>query len=139
MKPQPPKIGSLQSLFEEHRALQAECQQWRDWWTELSEMGAPHFGEMGDRLATFREHLASHFRHEETDGPLADRETPEVRALWQDHVELLSNLDLLIDRLHACGPEVGCWGDARRDFESFLDRLCQHDEAENRLMSAAGE
>jgi hypothetical protein len=126
------------TLEQEHQAIEQEVAAWRRWWDELSQMGQPHFGEMGDRLARFRERLSAHFQSEEFRGPLAGRPGPEVAALWREHAQMLAELDLLVARLHRCGPDVGCWGSARHDFESLLDRLHAHEQRETELIRAAG-
>lgn len=123
------------TLAQEHSALEREVAAWRDWWRELSEMGQPHFGEMGDRLARFREHLSKHFQHEEFRGPLAGRTGEAVAGIWREHAQLIATLDQLIDRLHQCGPDVGCWGGARTEFEALLDRLHAHEEREADLIA----
>ena len=124
-------------LQQEHDSLQQEIGEWRRWWNELSQMGEPHFGEMGTRLARFRDHLSQHFQHEEFRGPLAGRTDPEAASVWREHAQLLGELDQLIARLQKCGSDVGCWGGARRDFEGLLDRLHAHEEHEDRIV--AGE
>lgn len=129
---------AVPDLPKEHLELEQEIADWRRWWSELCEMGEPHFGEMGDRLEQFRTHLLTHFQHEELHSPLAGPVPPHsmdaVAGLWQDHADLLAELDLLIRRLHACGPDVGCWGDARRDFEAFLEHLFDHEAREQKVL-----
>lgn len=137
--PPPSREAAAYSLEHEHRELNREIEEWRRWWRELSELGEPHFGEMGDRLAQFREHLSAHFRHEEFRGPLAGplpaQAADQAAAIWQEHAQLLAELDDLIRRLHACGPDVGCWGEARQAFETFLDRLHAHEVHESQVIA----
>ena len=123
------------TLDQEHDQLEQEVLEWRRWWAELREMGEPHFGEMGDRLRHFRDRLSQHFQHEEFRGPLAGRTDPDTARVWREHAQLIGQLDHLVDRLHRCGPDVGCWGGARRDFEEFLDRLHAHEANESRLIA----
>lgn len=122
------------SLEQEHEQLEQEILEWRRWWNELSQLGEPHFGEMGRRLSHFRDRLSQHFQHEEFRGPLAGRNEPETAGVWREHAQLVGQLDQLVNRLHRCGPDVGCWGQARRDFEEFLDRLHLHEANEARLI-----
>ncbi len=135
----PSRSASAHSLEHEHRQLHREIEEWRRWWQELSQLGEPHFGEMGDRLAQFREHLATHFQHEEFRGPLSgpvpSLAADQVAAIWQEHAQLLAELDDLIRRLHACGSEIGCWGEARQAFETFLDRLHAHEVHESKIVA----
>lgn len=128
------------SLKREHASLIHEIDEWRDWWRELAEMGQPHFGEMGDRLAQFRDHLAAHFAHEKKqDYRAMDAELPvekagELARLRVEHAALLDDLDQLVDELQKCEPEIGCWSDARYEFEEFLNRLYAHEDAEDALL-----
>ncbi|MFV0446322.1 MAG: hypothetical protein ACK5Q5_22340 [Planctomycetaceae bacterium] len=124
------------SESQELRELEEEIASWRNWWSELSQIGQPHFGEMGDRLALFRRHLSAHFQHQEFHGPLAGHSDDDVAALWRDHALLLAELDVLVDRLHRCGPDVGCWGTAGKDVERLLEWLHQHEVRESQLVAA---
>lgn len=129
------------ALKREHSALDNEIFEWRQWWEQLSELGQPHFGEMGDRLAHFREHLSAHFAHEESQGCLAlmsqlsERASNEAKRLREEHPQLLIELDQLISRLRQCEPAFSCWGSARQEFEEFLDRLNSHEESEDALLN----
>jgi hypothetical protein len=124
------------SLKSEHTSLEREIAEWRHWWAELKEMGQPHFGEMGARLARFRGHLAAHFAHEESQKALSlvDDLPPEtVRRLAElrdEHSGLLEELDGLVERLQSCQPQFDCWSDAREQFDAFLTRLDAHENAE---------
>lgn len=136
-------LGSTKTSFDElkaeHESLSHEIDDWRKWWGELSQMGWPRFGEMGDRLARFREHLAAHFAHEERLGalPIVSEQSPEnvaaLAELQDEHRPLLEELQGLIDRLKQCEPDVDCWGNARQEFEVFLGKLYHHEEAEAKL------
>jgi len=136
---------NLQRSASSHGSLDAEIAEWRQWWGELAEMGDPHFGEMGSRLAQFREHLASHFADEENGIFLtlvnaADSQTvKEVARLQDEHATFLQDLNLLVERLQACHTDLVCWGDARAEFEDFLDRLKSHEEAEEELNARVAE
>lgn len=127
------------ALRNEHASLNREIEDWRAWWKELSDFGQPHFGEMGDRLALFRDHLRRHFEHEESVESmtmvrqLPSREVGLAADLRDEHATLLGELEQIIDALRACEPEFDCWGQARQAFETFLDRLHAHEEAEERI------
>lgn len=124
------------SLTTEHSSLNREIADWREWWAELKEMGLPNFGEMGARLARFREHLAAHFEHEENEKSLAlveqlPHETLDRLAQLRDeHAGLLADLDHIVERLQACDPQFEGWSDARSEFDAFLTRLKAHENAE---------
>jgi chromosome segregation ATPase len=128
--------AEVASLKTEHSSLEREIADWRQWWAELKELGRPQFGEMGDRLAQFREHLASHFAHEESQKALnlVENLPPEtvrqLAKLRDEHGGLLEELDRLIERLQACKPQFDCWSDARKQFDAFLTRLDTHESAE---------
>lgn len=135
MKPSNTMSSTVPTLAEEHQALQEEIAVWRNWWDELSQLGQPHFGEMGDRLSQFREHLAGHFRHEESTFPTAGEAGALFADAFREHAQVLAELDQLVDRLRRCGPDVGCWGNARNSFEEFLDRLHAHETREAELLA----
>jgi len=119
-----------------HRALDAEIAEWRSWWSELSEFGEPRIDEMGSRLERFRGHLADHFASEETGVFASLRKRGYAAAttrLQAEHRSLLSGLDVLIERFHSCSPRICCWGEARREFEAFLNQLLDHEQRENML------
>ncbi len=127
------------ALRNEHTSLNAEVDEWKQWWGELNEMGDPHLGEMGDRLSQFRDHLAAHFAHEENQGWLSmTMEFPaelveHVAELRDEHSHLLQDLDSLILQLQQCEPGIDCWGEARQRFEDLLDRLNAHENSEDAL------
>lgn len=133
-------LAAVAALQKEHTLLDREIADWRAWWRELSEMGIPHFGEMGDRLTRFRDHLAAHFAHEEQQGclpvviGLPAGSVKQMAELRDDHSPMLAELDRLIARLQACEPDFGSWRNARQDFEAVLDRLNQHEQAEDHLL-----
>lgn len=78
----PNKINpAVRSLKREHTCLNQEISRWREWWAELCEIGLPHFGEMGDRVAHLRDHLINHFKHEENESNL-----PLVTQLSSDDI-----------------------------------------------------
>lgn len=128
--------AEVASLKTEHASLEREIADWRQWWAELKEIGQPHFGEMGNRIAQFREHLAAHFAHEESQKGLSlvkdlpPETVQRLAELRDEHAGLLEELDSLIERLQSCEPQFHCWSDARKEFDSFLTRLDSHENAE---------
>lgn len=127
-------------LQQEWAAIHREITEWRCWWTEVREMGIPHFGEMALRIGQIREQLKQHFQHEEQTNPFVSLTDPcdqaTARSLLQEHQTLLEDLDAFIKQLEECGCDEMCWGDARLAFEQFLSRLSAHEDQEHRLISA---
>ncbi len=101
-------------LKDQHAALDREISDWRTWWKELSELGQPNFGEMGDRLAQLRENLVAHFAIEESHGSPS-----RATRLREEHPELIAELEGLIARLHSCEGGFECWGGAVRRLRNF--------------------
>lgn len=135
--------SSIIDRFEkEHADLERQIEEWRSWWRELRELGTPHFNEMGTRLQQLRTHLARHMSREETCEFLKDITLDDAHRqasadmLRQQHAELLLRLDELIRRLGSCEPEYSCWGDARQDFEHWLDDLHSLERREIQWMRA---
>jgi hypothetical protein len=137
----------LQQLRErlgcEQQGIHREVEAWRTWWKEIREWGVPNFGQMSQRLRNIRDHLDEHFQHEERNGCLAQAGklgkdlARSAEHLVKEHAELLTELNSLIGRLESSGSEPLCWGDARRDFEAFLERLTHHEDAEDQLIRDA--
>lgn len=126
---------------EEHAELNQQIADWRSWWEELQQLGLPHFGEMGDRVARFRETLAAHFHHEEFSGPFADlTETAEpanqlqIKEFWQEHHRILEALDGLVQKLKKCQPEESCWTAARSEFETVIQQFEAQEQREDELL-----
>ena len=133
------EIPEAATIKSEHASLNREIADWRGWWEELKELGQPHFGEMGGRLAQFRAHLITHINHEESLLGEAPAEVAKALPRLQEaHAGLLSELDRLIERLRACEPDFNCWGAARSEFEQFLDHLQAHEADEERLLERTG-
>jgi DNA repair exonuclease SbcCD ATPase subunit len=133
------KTADIEELAEQHKAMEREISEWREWWHELDEFGEPRFEEMGVRLRRLHEGLAAHFQLEEQAGFFEsilrthpDRSS-EVAGFRHQHRELLSALEQLVERLSS--PEAGykTWGAARQDFEKFLNDLHAHEAAEGEL------
>ena len=141
----PNSLPVSMQLKHEQESLRREITEWREWWKELSEMGKPHFGEMGMRLSKIRDTLSQHFQHEEQGQcfPEIIREDSskvrEVEQLTLEHGELLEELDRVIERVGSCGDDDLCWGDARDLCEAFLLRLEGHEDKENALIESCRE
>jgi iron-sulfur cluster repair protein YtfE (RIC family) len=130
----------LEAFAREQDSAHRKIAQWREWCRELCEMGDPRFGEMGTRLEQIRSDLSRHFTHEDRGGcfgkiaaahpELAER----IARIEAQHEELLGDLDEMIERLETCEPGFSSWGDARTAFESFLNRLEQHERAESAVL-----
>lgn len=129
-----------ESFAKEQEVVHQKVAQWREWCHELCEMGDPRFGEMGTWLETIRNDLSRHFKHEEQSGcfeevasahpELAER----IARLEAEHEKLLGDLDAMIERLESHEPGFPSWGDARTAFESFLNRLEQHECDESSVL-----
>lgn len=128
------------TFHNEQHELHHKVDEWREWWSELSELGEPRFGEMHDRLQLIRNRLKDHFQHEEEAGfihensALKAKYQKQLKQLRSDHQQLLSDLDRMCDRLKTAEPELMTWGDAKSDFEQFLIDLDHHEQIENQLM-----
>ncbi|QDV20556.1 hypothetical protein Pan153_52320 [Gimesia panareensis] len=128
------------SLKDEHTRLDREIAGWREWWAQLCEIGSPHFGEMGDRITQLRDHLSSHFHHEENEADLplvrqlSKDKVYHVAELKDEHNQLMAELQNIIDRLQGQGPEYKYWGEAKQDLDTFLERLDHHEMAEEEIL-----
>lgn len=135
----------VDTILHEHARLEQEIQDLMAWWSEVRELGIPHFNEMGTRLASLRESLADHMRREEA-SPLLNARYPasadceQARArIREDHPAILHDFDVLADRLRACESDYVCWSDTMKDFEATLDQLRRHEEEEVRLARALSQ
>lgn len=115
----------------------------RDWTRAVSEWGVPRFGELGSRLAPFRDSLARHFADEESGkySPMAsERDAQALHAFCEKHQQLLERLDKLIEALRAPEPEYHSWQTAVDQIESLFNDICDHEQQESAaLQSAASE
>lgn len=134
---------SLRWLLEDHLVLRRRIAEMRQWWAELDELGLPKFGEMGTRLEELRDLLAEHFADEERDGYLAaalaaaPRFSRKAEELREQHGQFLEDLNNFINRLKASECGFTCWHEARDEFEAFIQRLGEHDRAENEIVQTA--
>lgn len=132
--------GTLTEDFQnEQHTMHRKIDDWRQWWKELSDFGQPRFGEMRDRLQTFRDSLAAHFQHEEESGffqRLVDLEPEcesQVTQLLTEHQQFLNDLNRLCSRLGSAEPDFESWGEANQAFEEFLSKLERHEKQEHQL------
>jgi DNA-binding transcriptional MerR regulator len=120
--------------------LHQKIDEWRAWWKELAEFGDPRFGEMGVRVEEIRNVLAQHFEHEENSdlfkelGETQPGIAQQSQKLLTEHRQFIENLNRLCSRLKASEPDFDFWGDARREFEQFLDHLESHESAEKTML-----
>ena len=132
---------TCQSLFarwrQEHDELDQVTGELRQWTYEVGQVGIPHFGEAGDKLAKVRQRLVEHFKREEEIGQqLLDdcKNSAEAistcRSASQDHEHLLGRITDLIVRLQQPEAPFESWQQAVREVELFLDALEQHEEHE---------
>jgi iron-sulfur cluster repair protein YtfE (RIC family) len=130
----------LEAFAREQGAVHEKIAQWREWCRELCEMGDPRFGEMGTRLEQIRNDLSAHFNHEEQCGCMGEvvAAHPElagrVTQIETQHEQLLNDLNEMIARLESEEPAYASWGEARTAFESFLNRLEEHECAESAVL-----
>ncbi len=123
----------------ENQKLRQEVDEWRQWWRELGEIGQPRFEEMAVRVARYRDLLGQHFVHEEQSVPFIEfvhsntSTMDDLHAIWEEHTELLTDLDRIVQKLNDCESGSMHWGDAHCVFETFLDQLQAHDEAESEV------
>lgn len=128
------------SLKWEHTCLNREIDRWHEWWAQIYELSLPHFAETGNHIARLLDHLQSHFQHEESQSDLslvvqlsAD-EVYYVAELKDEHHQLLRQLEQIIDRLQGKEPKYENWGEAKQDLEAFLERLYEHELAEEEIL-----
>lgn len=135
----------LQYLLDEHEELLTHMKDLNQWWAELDEHGLPKFGEMGTRVAGFRDLLAKHFEDEEQEGyfkPLMD-EAPGFCIMVPDfketHAETLSRFDDFIGRLKESEPPFKNWSEALQEFESLMADIRAHENQEIKIVQEAFE
>jgi hypothetical protein len=112
----------------------------RDWMRQVSQYGAPRFGETATKLNQLRSYLVTHFGHEielcERLKTLAGNPYPEIEAMRSqashDHKLLLHQLDALIEKLDALEPPFVSWQAAMAEVQNFADTLEQHESKESK-------
>ena len=134
------KIDRVEQLLSDHRALLECICGVRDWTRAVSEWGMPRFGELGSRLAPFREALVLHFAEEESGkySEIALRPTAHTMLRLNDqHQQILERLDKLIGSLRAPEPEFHSWQAAVEQVESVITEICDHEQHESGLLQSA--
>jgi hypothetical protein len=133
---------AVRMIDADHAKIDREIDGLHAWSAEVRELGIPRFGEMALRLEKIRDQLQTHFLMEEKTGCLtaaaAEKSDPqEASRLVNEHSELLTELNSLIERFRTCSWDDTCWGAACGDFEAFLGRLRAHERAENELVGSS--
>ena len=124
-------VDRVERLLGDHRDLLQSICCIRDWTRAVSEWGMPRFGELGSRLAPFRDSLALHFADEESGKYfriMPGHDARAVKALHEQHQHFLERLDQLIAALRAPEPEYHSWQTAVEQVESLINDLCDHEQ-----------
>ncbi len=135
--------ADLRRFTREHGELAARIDGLREWITEISELGIPHFGEMGDRLQPLYTELCEHFAHEEAHNFLAEAiallpdYTDGAEDLRLQHAPLLSRMDALICQLHEDERPFASWQRACKELDAILAALASHEHLEMEILAAA--
>lgn len=127
-------------LLSDHQALLQSICDMRDWTCAVSEWGMPRFGELGFRLAVFRDALSQHFSEEESGKYFRVTPGPEAQMMMvfcDQHQQLLERLDRLIGFLRAPEPKFRSWQAAVEQVESLINDICDHEQQETVLLQSA--
>ncbi len=130
-------VDRVGQLLSDHRALLSCICGLRDWTREVSEWGMPRFGELGSRLAPFREILAHHFADEESAKYFQIVPVPGTLSLSDQHHRILERLDGMIISLRAPEPEFGSWQIAVQQVETLIAEICDHEEHESGVLQSS--
>ena len=139
----PETVSKLfQSWQDEDRNLRGRIAKLRDWMSEVSQLGIPHFGETAHYLRSLREHLVGHFEHEDViSGQLAncssapDDQIIELKSTQsREHEQILVQLDDLVSRLNELEPPFRSWQAAIADVEQLVEALVQHEQHESKTV-----
>jgi hypothetical protein len=140
-----PRVGRPCQGFHGAAEYVVELQRWMH---DISELGTPHFGELGNRVECFRKLLAKEIAAEEARGRLSGvgKCRPEcwaeIEELRIQHGQFLDELKLLETKLCQDIPPYDSWQDAVRHFEEVLTEIHHHEGRELQLLasiSAHGE
>lgn len=126
-------------------ALRENLREFKQWVSDTSDFGVPHFGELGTRLQSLKEVLCQHFRAEETNGFL--KEPLEVAPRFQREAEiLLKQHTSLVERIVGFGARLQCskepfatWQEAVAIFDKLIADIEAHEGQETALFQAAFE
>lgn len=121
-------------LLTDHQSLMHGLDCHREWICQLCELGMPRFGELAERLRSFRCDLEQHFRAEENCSQLLHSATAQVPADQPNggrlHGLLLERLTLLTERLRRGIDEFPSWNVAVAEVTSIIDEICEHERQE---------
>jgi iron-sulfur cluster repair protein YtfE (RIC family) len=140
MKIDSPAVQELSRRWrEEHNQLFRYIDATREWVKQVAQRGIPKFGEMAQRLLTFREHLVNHFKCEDEIGNrclaltrgASEAVTATRRQAHHDHVVLLERIDSFVGELRALEPPFDSWNQAISRMERIIDELEFHEEQES--------
>lgn len=138
-----PRRRDLERYSQEHDHLTTRIAELREWISEVSELGIPHFAELGSRLRPLLEELNAHFEHEEQRGYLAGaiERVPQfiddVDELLLQHSQFRNQLHALICRLGEYEPPFSSWQQACAEFEDVLAEIERHERRETSILKAA--
>ena len=137
--------AELGKLVHEHENLQGMIEADRAWWQEIREIGIPRFWEMASRLAVLRSRLSEHFSHEESvehnavKDALGVTSPDKIKAMADEHSDILQRLDQIISRANASGG-YECWGEIGLEFSDLIHAIYEHESEEFQLLrNALGE
>ena len=91
-------------------------------------------------LHIVREHLRSHFAHEEEGGFLEEsiarmpRLAANANVILSQHPALLAEVDAVISKLSTGDRSQAVWKQAGCDFESFATHIMSHEKLENSVI-----
>jgi len=131
---------TLEDLQKEHQAIEDKVNSLKKWWHDVSELGIPHYYEMGCLLTGLRRQLDTHIRHEQERGFLAPAvavhaQNPEIlEEIRSEHETLLQQLDEIIERLQQKEPDYDSWNEPRDLLEAFFVALHEHEQREKSIM-----
>lgn len=91
-------------------------------------------------LSALRDHLAEHFRQEETGGFIEEslarlpRLAAEARQVLSEHPDLLAEADRLIEKSSRGDIPAKGWTTLCHDVDQFASRLLDHERRENKVV-----
>jgi hypothetical protein len=134
------RLARLRWSHERLSELMAELQQWCRWQGEARE---PNYGEMGRRVMHFRDQVLSHMSVEEVEGDLAlaaelrPELSREVTTVLEEHKTIRADLEELASHLSHGSAAFPSLNQPVRRLDEILERLRQHESAENHIFNAA--
>jgi hypothetical protein len=134
-----PEVTKPCPEFESAAAYVPELQRWIH---DVSELGMPHFRELGNRLQCYRDLLAADFAAEEARGRMSGvgKCRPEcweeIDELRHQHGQFLDELEVLVVKLCQDEPPYDSWQDAVRHFDELLMEIHRHEGRELQLLAS---